>query len=247
LIKKRAARVLFVDIETAPLKGYTWGIWEQNVIEVSDDWYMLSFAAKWGDGKIQCKALPDYPGYKKNRACDKALVTDLWKLMNEADVVVAHNGDAFDIKKANARFIKHGLPPVSPFKSIDTLKIARKHFKFDSNKLDSLGAYLGVGRKLPHTGKHLWLACMAGDEKAWRLMRRYNKQDVALLWRVYMKIRSWAANHPDLRIYSGSDGCPTCQSTNVYRNGKSYAMKTIRQRYHCRDCGKFYPGEAISG
>lgn len=237
-------KIAFFDIETAPLRSWNWGIWEQNAIEVSDDWFMLSYAMKWdGQKKIHVKSLPEYRGYKKKKNCDKALVTDLWKMMDEADVIIAHNGDAFDIKKANARFIKHGLPPVSPYKSIDTLKIARRHFKFDSNKLDSLGDYLAVGRKLPHTGKHLWFGCMAGDEKAWRLMRRYNKQDVALLERVYLKIRPWAQSHPDMRLIGGVNYCcPTCRSKNVRSNGNLYTLTTIKLRMTCQDCGRHYVG-----
>lgn len=241
-------KIAFFDIETAPLRSWNWGIWEQNAIEVSDDWFMLSYAMKWdGQKKITCKALPDYRGYKSKKDCDKALVTDLHTMMNEADVIIAHNGDAFDIKKANARFIKHGLPPVSPYKSIDTLKIARRHFKFDSNKLDSLGDYLGVGRKLPTTGKHLWFGCMNGDEKAWRLMRKYNKQDVALLERVYLKIRPWAQNHPDMRMIGGVNMfiCPSCRSSNVTANGKLYTLTTIKQRMQCQECKRHYVGAKV--
>ena len=241
-------KIAFFDIETAPLKGYTWGIWETNVIEVAEDWFLLSYAMKWeGQKTIHVKALPDYRGYKSNKKNDKALATDLWKMMDEADVIIAHNGDAFDIKKANARFIAHGLPPVSPYKSIDTLKIARRNFKFDSNKLDNLGKYLKVGAKLPHTGKHLWFGCMEGDEKAWRLMRRYNKQDVALLERVYLKMRPWAnTGHPDMRLVGGVNYCcPTCRSKNVKSKGKLYTLTTIKQRMQCQDCGRHYVGAKV--
>ncbi len=241
-------KIAFFDIETAPILGYTWGIWEQNVIEVVDDWFMMSYAMKWdGEKKIRVKALPDYPGYKKDKKNDKALVTDLHKMMNEADVIIAHNGDQFDLKKANARFAVHGLPPVSPYKSIDTLKIARRNFKFDSNKLDNLGQYFNVGRKIPHTGKKLWLDCIKGVPKAWALMKRYNKQDVALLEAVYLKLRPYAnTGHPDMRIVGGVNYCcPTCRSTNVTSNGKLYTLTTIKVRMHCKDCGRHYVGAKV--
>src|SRR5271154_1089112 len=180
-------KVLLLDIETAPNLSWVWGRWEQNVIDVHTDWYMLSFAWKWqGTDIVRCRALPDYPKiYAKDRENDHDLVLDLWDLLDKADIVIAHNGDAFDLKKSFARFAFHRMKPPSPFKTIDTLKIARKFFKFDSNKLDDLGHTLGCGRKLPHTGKHLWLGCMHGKAGAWALMKRYNQHDIILLERVY--------------------------------------------------------------
>jgi uncharacterized protein YprB with RNaseH-like and TPR domain len=244
---KPGPRVAFFDIETAPIKGYTWTMYEANVLSVERPTYLLSYAMKWaGQKTVHTRCLPDYKLYSKDKENDRELAKDLWKMMDEADVIVGHNGDAFDIKKANARFITHGLTPPSPSKTVDTLKIARRVFKFDSNKLDSIGVYLGVGRKLPHTGIHLWLGCMAGDPKSWRLMRRYNAQDVRLLEQVYLKVRAWAANHPDLRIYSGEGGCPVCRSQNIWNKGLSWSGRGARQRIQCQDCGKYFQGGKIN-
>jgi DNA polymerase elongation subunit (family B) len=234
------AKVALFDIETTPNLGYTWGKWQQDVIEFKEDWYMLSFAFRWlGQKKIHTHALPDYAGYDPKTRNDKKLVETLWEVLDEADMVVTHNGDRFDIKKANARFISHGLVPPSPFKSVDTLKIARKHFKFDSNKLDELGKYLGLGRKLPHTGKHLWFGCMAGDAKCWRIMRRYNAQDVELLERVYMKMRPWATTHPDMTMWSRKGSCPACESHNIQHRGWHVNKRGKKPRFQCQDCGKW--------
>ncbi len=218
-------------------------MWEQNVIDVRQDWYILSFAYKWlGTKKIYTHSLPDYPRFAKCREDDGALVEELWRVFDEADVLIAHNGDRFDIRKANARFIVHGLKPPSPYKSHDTLKTARRHFKFDSNRLDDLGRYLGVGRKLPHTGKKLWLACMSGDEAAWRTMRRYNAQDVALLERVYLRLRGWATTHPDLAVYTRELVCPSCQSARITQQGVKLTKTGHRQQFKCLDCGGWHSG-----
>ena len=151
---------------------------------------MLSFAYKWqGSDKIHIHALPDYPLFKKDKENDKHLIEDLHDLFDEADVLIAHNGDRFDIRKSNARFITQGLRPPSPYKSIDTLKAARRFFQFDSNKLNDLGQYLGVGRKLPHTGFDLWSRCMRGEKSAWKTMKEYNARDIVLLERVYEKLK----------------------------------------------------------
>lgn len=231
-------KVLFFDCENAPNLGYVWGKWEQNVIAYEKNWYFLSFAYKWqGSRAIQCVALPDFPAFDKNKENDRYLVERLWAILDEADVVIAHNGDRFDLRKANARFVAHGLRPPSPYKTVDTLKVARRYFQFDSNKLDDLGQYLGVGRKLPHTGKHLWFGCMSGDTKSWATMRRYNSQDVALLERVYLKLRPWASTHPNLNHISRLSGCPTCQSSNVQFRGFNHTKTGKRQRMQCKDCG----------
>lgn len=240
---KNAPRIALIDIENAPNTSYTWGKWEQNVIEFEEHWYILSFSVKWLDKKkITTHALPDFQGYEKHKNNDKALVKELWKVFDEADIIIAHNGDRFDIKKANARFAAYDFKPPSPYKSIDTLKVARKHFKFESNKLDDLGQYLNVGRKLPHTGKHLWLGCMRGDEKSWRTMRRYNAQDVALLERVYLRLRPWMTTHPNLNSYTKRITCPKCQSPHVQQRGWNVTATGKRARIHCQSCGGWSSG-----
>lgn len=239
-------KILLMDIETAPSLGYFFDLWKEgNILDTAKDWYVLSFAAKWlGEKKTKVWALPDYPGYKKNQECDKALLGDLWQLLNEADIVVAHNGDRFDIRKVNARFIVHGLRPPSPYRSIDTLKIARKYFKFDSNRLDDLGRYFGIGRKLPHIGKALWLGCMAGDKKAWDTMKRYNARDVELLEPVWQRLRAWAPNHRTLYTRR-LDDCPACESTKVQARGFVHFKASKKQRFQCQDCGHWYSGSKL--
>jgi len=221
-------------------------MYETNIVAVKNPTYMLSFAWKWlGEKKITTRCLPDYRGYKKNKQDDSALVKELWGVMNEADIIVAHNAARFDNKKSASRFIINGLGPPSPSKTIDTLRIARSNFGFDSNKLNDLATYLGVGKKIPHTGMHLWLSCMAGDLNAWRVMRRYNGHDVRLLEDVYLKLRAWAPNHPNLNLYTGSTACPSCQSTNVQARGQLIAKTRRRQRFQCQSCGNWFSGELI--
>ena len=116
-------KVLLLDIETAPNIGYVWGKYEQDVIKYIQEWYVLCFTGKWLDsGKTVTLGLPGFPDYEKNRTDDKALIEELWKMLDEADVVVAHNGDKFDIKKINTRFLVHGLTPPAPYKPVDTLR-----------------------------------------------------------------------------------------------------------------------------
>jgi hypothetical protein len=235
--------IAFLDIETAPCLGWVWQKWEADVIEFKAQWYILSFAVKWfGEKKVRTYALPDYPLFAEDPENDRELVQELWSVLDRAEVVVAHNGDKFDVRKSNARFIFHGLNPPTPFKTIDTLKIARRHFNFTSNKLDDLGQYLGVGRKIPNTGKHLWLGCMRGDEKSWRAMRKYNSQDVTLLEKIYLKLRPWATNHPNLEIYVRGQICPMCLSPQLHQRGYSLTRTGKRARFQCQACGTWSKG-----
>jgi hypothetical protein len=161
----------------------------------------------------------------------------LLDLLDEADIVIAHNGDRFDMRKANARFVYHNLGPVSPVKQIDTLKSARRYFMFNSNKLDNLGKHLGVGAKVDTGGFATWAGCMRGDMKAWKTMTKYAKQDVDLLRNVYMKLRPWMANHPNLNVYSGESCCPTCGSDDLQRRGQRYTQVATYQQWYCNSCG----------
>ena len=238
------SKIILIDIETAPSLGWTWGPkWETSIIDFKTDWYLLSFAYKiLGEKKVTVKSLKDYSGYRKDKENDRELVGDLWKVFNEADILLGHNIDRFDIRKSNARFLTHGLIPPAPYKTVDTLKVARRSFKFDSNKLDDLGHYLGLGRKLPHTGFNLWKKCMDGDLKSWKLMCRYNVQDVLLLEKVYYALRPWATTHPN--VNKGVFACPTCGSTDTQKRGFSYTLLRQKQRHVCNTCHRWWESAA---
>ena len=229
------AKILLIDIETSPNVAYVWGKWEQNVIDFEKEWRIICFSAKWLDGSHTTKCLADYKGHK-TWDDDEALVKDLWKLCDEADVIIAHNGDSFDIKKMNARFTAYGLQPPSPYKTIDTKKVAKKYFAFNSNSLNDLGKHLGLGKKVETGGFELWLGCMRGDAKAWSKMKRYNKRDVVLLEKIYLHLRPWMKTHPNV---SGSlRSCPRCSGSRIQSRG--YQVNSngiIYRRYHCQKCG----------
>lgn len=235
------AKVLYFDIETAPNLSYVWGHYEQNVIQHEREWYMLCISYRWeGEKKVHVTALPDFPDtYKKDPENDYHVVKKLWELLDEADVAIAHNGDKFDIRKANARFVAHGLGPTSPLKTVDTLKVARKYFMFNSNHLNDLGRHLGIGVKEETGGFKTWAGCMRGDKKSWDIMKKYAKKDIDLLRDVYLKLRAWMTNHPNLNVYSDHDGCPTCGSVNMQRRGYRYTQVSAYQQWVCNDCGSW--------
>ena len=229
---KTRSKILFLDIETAPNLVHTWGFYEQNVIEVVEQWYILCFAYKWLGEKTQVVALPDFENYKPGMK-DENLTPKLREILDQADIIVAQNGDRFDIPKINTRLIQHKLQPPSPYQTVDTLKAARK-FAFNSNKMDNLGRDLGEGRKVNTGGFGLWKKCMAGDQKAWARMKRYNKQDVDLLERLYLRLRPWIKNHPNVH---DRGGCPKCGSTRLTMRGRAISKTMEYIRYQCQGCG----------
>jgi hypothetical protein len=229
--------ILFIDIETLPNVAWTWGKYDQNVLGFVQESCIASVTAKWlGRGKVFAYALPDYKGYKAGSYDDGALVKDLWKLLDEAAIVVAHNGDAFDIKVINARFIFHKLTPPSPFKTVDTKLLVKKVARFNSNKLDDLGQILDEGRKI-HTDFTLWQGCIKGTKASWNQMVAYNKQDVLLLERIYLRLRPWAMNHPNMGLYEGEAVCPKCGSGNIEFRGYALTVQRKYRRFQCKDCG----------
>lgn len=235
-----SARTLLYDIETAPNLGYVWGMYEQNVVRFHTQWHMLSVAWKWlGDSRVHVRGLNDYPLlYDQDKTNDKSLAETVHGLFNEADIVVAHNGNSFDQKKAQARMLVHGFEPPAPYKQIDTKLVARRYFNFNSNKLEDLGITLGLGKKLPTGGFDTWLGCMSGDPAAWAKMKKYNKQDVVLLEKVYLKMSPWIVNGPHSGIL---DGCPKpgCGKGPLIKRGFAKTKTMTYQQWQCQECGGY--------
>jgi hypothetical protein len=239
-------KVLLLDIETAPILSHIWAMWNEvrNIDQIITDWYVLSWGAKWlGSPKesVEVKSLRDYKGYRPGSEDDKALLLDMHKLLCEAEYVIAHNGDRFDIKKLNTRFVLNGIDPPTPYRSIDTLKISKRIFGFTSNKLDFLARVLLGDRKVKHDGLELWQQVLTGSTAAWDKMEEYNGYDVDLLERVYLKLRAWDHLHPNMNLTTTNDNmaCTVCTSNNVKPTGGTVAVGQagLYLGYVCRDCG----------
>ncbi len=236
--KGKLPKVLLFDIETAPLLGYIWKLWKNDVSinQIVSDYFVLTWSAKWlFDDKILSNRLTGKEALKQD---DSRIVANLYDLLNEADIVIAHNATGFDIPKMNARFVIHGLPPTSPYQIIDTLKVAQREFGFSSNKLDYLCKLFGIECKL-ETSFELWASCMKGDEQALRYMEQYNRHDVEMLEELYLKMRGWIKSHPNLQLYMEADAyvCPNCGGTHLKENGYYYTQTGKFQAFSCLNCG----------
>jgi len=231
-------KVLFFDIENAPNRVFTWGVWGQNVSlsQIVEPGRVFGFAAKWLGQK-------EAMFYSDHEHGHEDMVKAAWCLLSEADVVVTYNGISFDIPHMQREFLLAGLLPPRPFRQIDLLRVCRKQFKFASNKLDYVSQQLGLGRKTSHEGFELWVKCMEGDDKAWAKMGRYAKQDVRLTEKLYHYLLPWLTSVPHIGAMDGTErSCWACGSTKLVRDGTGFAMVTSYRLYHCQGCGAWVRG-----
>lgn len=228
-------KILLLDIESAPITAFTWGLFDQRIgiDQIAKPGYILCWAAKWLGGKEVFYSGLDTDS-KKN------MLKKMHKLLGEADAVITYNGNRYDLPTLNRDFLKAGMKPPAPYKKIDLLNTARRHFRFESNKLSYIARQLELGDKLKHKGMELWLECMAGDKAAWKHMQRYNKQDVVLLEKVYNKMKPWVSNHPSFAAFTNSVVCPVCGSQHYNKEGFYYSSMGIYQRYSCNKCGHWF-------
>lgn len=243
-MKKNEPKILLWDVENTHNIVATFGMWNVNIPHkcILQEWFMLCASWKWlGDKKVGHVSLLDDPvRFKADHTDDYYVIARLHEVLSEADAIIAHNGDQFDIKKFNARAIKHGLEPVPPMIQIDTLKIAKAKFKFNFNKLDYLGDYLGVGVKIK-TDIELWLDCLAGKRKAIKEMVAYNIEDVNVLERVYNKLRPYVDAKLNRNHFNVGEKpvCPSCGEASLHKRGFRLTRAAKHQRFQCTECGSW--------
>ena len=243
LDENQGPKVLLFDIETFPLEVYTWSLWQDSIPlnMVKEDWSVLGWCAKWyGEDEI---FYADVNG-QKNLRDDKKILKELWHLLDEADYVVGHNSDQFDVKKINARFILHGMQPPSSFKKLDTKKLAKKYFGFTSNKLAYLTDKLCKRyKKLSHgnfPGFSMWKACLDNNQDAFAELKEYNTYDVLSLEELFGLMLPWESSVL-FQTYGFQDQtiC-TCGSQKFRKSGFHHTQTGKFQKYRCKQCGSEY-------
>lgn len=238
-------RILLWDVETSlniltSFSLYPKYIHHNNILQ---DWYIICGAWKFlGEAQIYNAFITsNKERFEKNPIDDYEVVKQLRDALLEADIIVHHNGDKFDIKKLNTRLIYHRLDPLpNKLNTVDTLKEARRTFAFSSNRLDYLGKYLGVGEKIV-TEPDLWSRVLVGDKNAITDMVIYNRRDVTLLENVYNVMRPYI-KHPNVTAFSANDSgiaCVNCGSTKLEKRGFLISVNGRKQRYQCTSCGKW--------
>jgi uncharacterized protein YprB with RNaseH-like and TPR domain len=241
LTKERMRKRLFFDIETSFNIGFFWRSGYNQTItpeQILHERAIICVCWKW-EGKDEIHSLT----WDKKQS-DKGLLSAFIKELNKADEIVAHNGDRFDVKWLRTRCLKHGLDMFPSYQSIDTLKTAKKLFNFNSNKLDYIAKYLGVGEKMDTGGLDLWKKIVFDkDKEALDHMVKYCLQDVAILEKVFNVMNKYEkpkVNYAALK-YEEKYCCPECASSNIQlRKTYTTAIGTIRHNMKCKECNKPY-------
>jgi hypothetical protein len=230
-------KILLLDIESSPNVAHVWGIWQQNVgiNQLMESSYVLCWAAKWlGEDEIMFDSV--------HVSKPKKMLSRIHDLISEADAVVHYNGTKFDMPTLNKEFLLQDMNPPAPYKQIDLLRQVRSQFRFPSNKLDYVAQRLGLGSKTAHEGHELWVKCMNKDKDAWFRMEEYNKQDVILLEKLYVRLLPWIKNHPNHNHQADGAVCPSCGGTHLQKRGISVTTTSTYQRYQSRTCGSWSQG-----
>ena len=260
-------KILAYDVENLPMITNTWGLFGQNINHKNIIEHASIISVAWGfvgETKINLTSIADCKSrLERNIYDDYHPVAQFHKVLNsnEEFVLLAHNGDQFDTKKLNTAFLRHNLPPVNPRQSIDTLKEARRLFRIDSNRLDYIARFLGVGEKMDTGGQDLWNNILqwkypeygTKPNKALALsaltyMGKYNKHDIVILKRVFEKMRN-RIKIPNALLYSpqaGSLRCPDCLGAKFVTKGFRYTGISKIPRYRCLSCKRMFTQRTAS-
>lgn len=237
-------KIILWDVENSHTLAAVFQLFNNDYIShenIIQERFLISAAWKeLGEKKVHSVSVLDNPKlFKKDPCNDLHVVKTLHKVLSSADVIIAHNGDQFDIKLTEGRMLAQGLPALPPIPSIDTLKVAKSRLLLLSNKLDYLARYLGFGKKIS-TKNELWLRVLQGDKSAIEKMVTYNKHDVVLLEKVFLKLRPYCANHINRQLFGSTEGCPRCGSNHIQSRGTHKAISRVYRRWQCQDCGGWF-------
>jgi DNA polymerase elongation subunit (family B) len=244
-------RVLFYDIETSLMPVAVFDLKYNDYIQPSNilmERHLVSVCWKWGGEKTvhSVSLLDDPKRFEKDAHDDKHIAKVFHEVLSDADIIVGHNADAFDKRYLETRMLFHGLPALPPIASLDTYKLAKSRFKFNSNKLDYIAKFLGIPGKM-HTPGGLWLDVLKGDRAAIRKMVAYNKQDVLVTEAVFKRLAPFMSNHLNRELFGGT-GCPRCGSKKIQSRGTHRAISRVYRRWQCQACtGWFKSNKAEPG
>lgn len=237
ITKKR----LFFDIETSFNIGFFWRAgWKQTIMpeNIIKERAIICISWKW-EGEEEIHHLT----WDRNQ-CDKKMLIEFMKVIANASEIIAHNGDRFDIKWLRTRCLYHRIPAFPTYNTLDTLKVSKSGFNFNSNKLDYIAKFLKIGEKVSTGGIDLWKkVILNNDEEALEEMVNYCDHDVRILELVFKELNNYTKPKTNFAVAAGGDKfeCPECGSNNA-RKRKTYytAMGTPKHNITCNKCNKNY-------
>ena len=229
---------LFYDIETSPNVVLSWRV--GNKVNLSHDNILeerkiICISWKWeNDNKVFSL------NWDENQ-CDKAMVEQFVEVLHQAEETVGHNSDHFDMKWIRTRALYHGIPVSPNIKQVDTLKIARKLFYLNSNRLDYIAKFLGGEGKIS-TSYGMWKdILLKNDRKVLKDMVAYCEQDVKELERIFKEMRSYntTSTHFGVLETGKKCSCTECGSQKLtYSKRLITARGTLSHEMKC-ECGVY--------
>jgi hypothetical protein len=240
-----------LDIETAPMEAFIWDKKTEYVGHEMVEQHTTILCASYRDpADSVIKTVSVSPATAKTVRNDRPVCKHVHGLLThcgeENVIVLAQNGDRFDLPKLKARFIYYGFRPLPPIKSIDTLKLL-KQFRFDYNRLDFIDKHLnGIG-KVPTRGFPMWrdiIAIRSTPEKrkaAMAEMLSYCKGDILALERVYKSIEPYVTLPHNVNLWQRTyDKCPNCGKDGlIYREKPHFTKTRAYRRMSCKYCHKW--------
>lgn len=230
---------LFFDIEVSPNIGMFWSAGHKISVpydNILKERAIICICYKW-EGQKTVHALT-----WDTKQCDKDLLKEFMKIANQADELVGHNGDKFDLAWIRTRCLFHKIPAFPNYTTIDTLKLARSKFRFNSNRLDYIGKFLGLGQKI-ETKFNMWTEItIDNNQSALRKMVNYCKGDVQLLENVFMRMKNHMIARTHFGVIQGKSrhSCPDCGSDNLIKSKtRVSASGIVKHQFLCKDCGKY--------
>lgn len=238
-------RKLYWDIEMLPGVFYGWSMYSEPFQQIENTTIsMISY--RW-DGEDEVHSIHlNEKQYNKNIRNEKPIIKEFLKVVNQADVMVAHNGDKFDWKKFNFKVAKYNLKPVKKPILVDTLKMVKQEMSADSHRLGDLCREFNLPVKIPLNGG--FTAAFRGYGKYLELVN-YNRQDIICLEMLYNYIKPHCRPKYDVsKLDNKNRACSSCGSCDIIKYGK-YILATGKQvsRYRCKTCKSTKTRDSANG
>ena len=218
-------KILLLDVEATGLKA--------------DFGIILCFGYKWlGQKKVYCPAISDYPEFNKNPAAEEPLLRDIYKVIEQADMVITYYGTGYDFKFLTAKFMEYGIGIWPNVPHVDLYYTVKRNFAISRKSLQNVGYYLKLSNEKSGVEGRIWRNAQAGHRDAITWIIKHCRADVLLLEEAYLKLRPLIRRHPKV---SGNVDCPVCGGTHIQRRGHEMNRLQGRKiRMSCVGCGHWF-------
>jgi hypothetical protein len=220
-------RILILDVER--LDGITQQHWWDRG-DLKNRYIHHETVIRHPRTTIACAKWYDSPDVIRLAEWDKGgrkrFLRNVYDLMAEADIIVGHNVDRADVPWLKGDMhIEAGLPPLPPFKTVDTLKVMRREFGSGApfKSLDAFCKIVGHPGKTDKYDRESMERAVDGSVEDREREIDYCAGDVLATQWLYDWLRPHIKNHPALFV-DGSDSLTTC-------NRCGHETETTAKRY----------------